>query len=221
MGVESFAELDRLRSCRKEPETIDWLSAHLKRGDILYDIGANVGAYSLVASTLADGGCVVYAFEPSYSSFGSLSRNILLNQCQDRVFPFAVALTSETRLTFLEFSSTSPGAALHTLRGQIAPNRHSLPAMGYRLDDFAECLGLPMPNLIKLDVDGYELDVLLGSNSVLSSTSLRSVLVEVDEADEGSRAVHLHLEERGFRLASVHPHNLSSVANRIYSRTTP
>src|SRR5262245_25440744 len=54
----------RLRSCYKEPETVEWIEKFVRENDVFYDIGANVGAYSLIASRFANGKATVYAFEP-------------------------------------------------------------------------------------------------------------------------------------------------------------
>src|SRR5687768_1401308 len=66
--VESPTELHaRLSSCAKEPETIAWLEQHLRDGDAFYDVGANVGAYSLVAAVNPREGVKVVAFEPGFA----------------------------------------------------------------------------------------------------------------------------------------------------------
>ena len=67
LTVKSNMELKtRSNSCKKEPETIDWLTDNLRDGDIFYDVGANVGAYSLVAASINDN-IKVYSFEPGES----------------------------------------------------------------------------------------------------------------------------------------------------------
>ena len=72
IACNSETELSiRARSCSKEPETIDWLKSYFKEDSVLYDIGANIGAYSLVAGKMNDSGRI-FSFEPGYSSFSSL-----------------------------------------------------------------------------------------------------------------------------------------------------
>jgi len=69
MNVDSDFEYQvRLKSCRKEPETVNWIETFFKEGQVLYDIGANIGAYTLVAASFFDGKLRVYAFEPAFQN---------------------------------------------------------------------------------------------------------------------------------------------------------
>src|SRR5215210_5569231 len=67
----------RLRPAAKEPWTVEWIEQNLRDGDVLWDIGANVGVYSLIAAKVASGARVV-AVEPGYATFASLCDNVLL-----------------------------------------------------------------------------------------------------------------------------------------------
>src|SRR6185436_17615377 len=75
----------RARACAKEPWTVRWLQEHVGRGEVLYYIGANVGAFSLIAA-IARGASVV-AFEPGYATFARLCENIQLNGCGEAIVP--------------------------------------------------------------------------------------------------------------------------------------
>src|SRR5574337_127189 len=67
----------RTKSCRKEPETIEWIENTIKPGDVVFDVGANIGAYSLVMAKSSNMGAKVYAFEPSWPTYIQLCRNII------------------------------------------------------------------------------------------------------------------------------------------------
>ena len=93
-----------------------WLNHIVGPGDVVYDIGANVGAYSLYAAKRLDSinpEGKVYAFEPAFSNFFSLCRNIELNHLHDVVVPFALAFGSGRYETYFFLRSTQAGAALH------------------------------------------------------------------------------------------------------------
>ncbi len=170
----------RLRSCAKEPWTVAWIERWLEPGETLYDVGANVGAYALVAAKVAPDARVV-AFEPGYASFASLCENILLNDAAETVHPLPVALGASTCLTLFNYRELDAGAALHSLGddgGFVAAYRQ--PVLSYRLDDLVATFGLRPPNHVKLDVDGAESDVLEGARDLLTSETLRSLMVEVD-----------------------------------------
>jgi FkbM family methyltransferase len=219
LSLHSVEELGRLKACHKEPETVSWLRMHMAPDMVFYDIGANVGAYSFVADAICEASGLVYAFEPSYSTFASLCKNVLLNKAQRRIIPLMFALGSETRLATLAFSSTAPGAAFHSIDVEINLERPALFVPGGRLDELVQIYRLRPPNLIKLDVDGNELDVLRGSTGLLGSSSISSILVEVDEADPSCTVIRDLLGHSGFVLGSRHPHgDQASVANHIYVR---
>lgn len=206
MVVHSTEQIKRLKACKKEPETVAWLEAQVQPGDVLYDIGANVGAYSLVAHAIAKGRCTIYAVEPSFSTFDALSRNVFLNHAQEAIFPIHVGLGERTELSRFSFSSILPGAALHNAR-DAGPNGNggatfAQSILSFRLDDLVTQFGLQPPTLLKVDVDGPELQVLRGARECLGRSSLRSVLIEIDEEDpEWPEALSI-LSDHGFRVAS-------------------
>jgi FkbM family methyltransferase len=182
LRVISKKERERLHSCAKEPFTIDWLHQWVRAGDVLYDIGANVGAYSLVAAKKPGGGARVFAFEPSYANVSSLCANIVLNGAADQITPLPFALSNANGMTVFGLRALEPGSARHTL-GDVesteGPTLYRQPVVTYRLDDLVERFGLPQPTHVKLDVDGGELGVLAGAARTLASPMLRSMLIEV------------------------------------------
>jgi FkbM family methyltransferase len=226
MVVESEAELPRLRSCFKEPETVAWIERFVRPGDVLFDIGANVGAYSLVADRATNGGCIVYAFEPSFSTFAQLSRNVALNGAEGRIIPILVALSDVNGLVTFNYSSIDPGAALHALgdsldsTGKPFQPVFSQPVLSYRMDDFITQFAVAPPNHIKLDVDGVELKVLRGASGVLANPLLRTVLVEVEPARPERSAIEELLGAHDFVVHGRYPHGptADSTTNLLFTR---
>jgi len=219
MVLESEAAIDRLNSCRKEPETVEWLEQFLEENDVFYDIGANVGAYSLCASA-SKAGVRAYAFEPAFATFEVLCRNILANHLQDRIFPFPAAFSEVTRVDLLEYSSYEPGAASHHWGKDAASKSSSkLPALNFRLDDFVALFGLAAPNFIKIDVDGYELAVLKGAERILDRTEVRLLLLEIDETRiEYNQEIEAFLSAKNFVRLEKRRHGESSVFNYLFTR---
>jgi FkbM family methyltransferase len=196
----------RLISVEKEPFTVDWIERFVRRGDVFYDIGANVGAYSLIAAKATGGDARVYAFEPSPSSFNELSRNVLLNECADSVVALPFALWSENETLSLTLNSAVPGAALHRLRhltGTAGAN--TIKILGVRLDDLVERFGLPAPNHVKIDTDGHELEVLRGAERTLARQEWRSIIVELDRAESArNQEIRKLLARSGFDGGILH-----------------
>jgi len=175
----------------KEPETIEWLRDNLRDGDVFYDVGANIGLYSLYAAKLRPA-CRVFAFEPESHNFGSLCGNLLLNRVEN-VTPCFFPLSSQETFAPLYVYDLRSGGALHSL-GRPSSLRDGPPllktgAIAATIDVLVSRHGLPAPNLVKLDVDGNEEQILDGAAAVLASRSLRSILVEVTLPDERKLAL--------------------------------
>jgi len=203
LRVTTKGELVRLRGCAKEPFTIQWIHSRIRAGEVLYDIGANVGVYSLVAAKKPGGGARVFAFEASYASVASLCENILLNDLGAQITPLPIALADATAMNVFSLRDLRAGAARHALGydpPEDGPTVYQQPVLMFALDDLIERFQLPLPAHIKLDVDGGELAVLRGAARTLTSPALRSMLVEVSTDQSG--AVTDLLEGHGLRLDS-------------------
>jgi len=214
MVVDSWIENDvRLFSSEKEPDTIEWLEKWFKPGDVFYDIGANVGAYSLVAFTYLNGKTKVFAFEPGFVTFPHLCKNIYLNNATGSIIPLPVALSDQTSLTSFHYQNLIPGGALHALGdpinhlGKLFEPVFTLSTISYKIDDFVRQFNLPIPNHIKIDVDGTEFRILKGAKITLSDPKLRSIMLEFNQEHEDSKNIGQLLEGHGLVLNSKHQEN--------------
>lgn len=212
----------------KEPETLKWIGT-FKEGDVLWDIGANVGVYSLYAAMK---GNTVLSFEPSPGNYYLLSRNIELNKLDNRISAYCVAFNDITKLDVFFMANTELGGALNSFGEatdwQGKPFTASLKQamVGFSVDDFIKNFDPPFPNHIKLDVDGIEEKILRGSKATLADNRLRSVLVELDtERREFCREVTALFEISGLRLLKKEHapefdnSKFSSVYNHIFARS--
>jgi FkbM family methyltransferase len=224
LHVDSIIEHEtRLHSCQKEPDTVQWIEDTMKPGDVFYDVGANVGAYSLVAAKCFAGEVKVYAFEPAFLNFSQLCRNLSLNNCQDTVFPLTVALSDQTTIGAFNYHDLVPGGSLHTFgeavdyTGQTFTPVFKQTMLSYRLDDLIDQFKIPKPTHIKIDVDGIEKAVLEGAINTLSDSSLRTVIVEL-EAGQGEREITELLLGCGLKLDSQHKRWTPGMLNCIFVR---
>ena len=201
--LSDASDSQRLFSCRKEPETVAWIEREMKPGAVLYDVGANVGAYSLIAGKLTDPSGRVIAFEPGYASFKTLCDNIFLNDLQVRILPLPIALSNKEGILTLNFSSLESGAAKHSV-SENADSQNALGILSAQLDWAVEHLDLPSPTMLKIDVDGGELGVLEGAHKTLRNPSLKTILIEVDHQEPGANRIIPCIETAGFALREKH-----------------
>jgi FkbM family methyltransferase len=184
-----------------------------EEGGVLYDIGANVGAYTLVAASL---GLEVVAFEPAPQNFAALHENLERNKLDSLVvtLPFVLG-DGAGKIEEFVMHEYARGATEGFFKGQqeMQGARKRFPYVS--LDECVRIFGLPHPTGIKLDVDGGERSVLEGSKGILRSPKLRSLLVETD----GSHRSYVinRLKTEGFELTSSHPRS-GGAENLIFWR---
>lgn len=195
LRLTSRQEFHRLSSCGKEPWTVRWIEEYVGPGDVLYDVGANVGAYTLLAAVAVPGTRVV-SFEPSPANFAALCANVELNSVSERVIPVPLALGDRPRSAPLDGDAAVPGSSPRV--GDAVPSKEATMVLVDRLDDVVRRFDLPTPNHLKLDVDGGELAVLAGGQRLLASDGLRSAMIELDRESSGD--VVDHLVGLGFKL---------------------
>lgn len=222
LQADSLIDLYRARACEKEPETVEWIETYVKKGDVFFDIGANIGAYSLVACAHCEGEITVLAFEPSFSSFYQLCRNIIVNNFHKSIMPYQIALSRKPGLLSFNYQSVEAGSADHWL-GADLPNTsmqfvYTQQLLVFSMDDLVREFDFPIPNHIKLDVDGAEVDVLCGAAETLRNNKLRSILVEVRDADGMSDRVDEILRTAGFYLVSKTDRGNNFTWNCVYAR---
>ena len=140
-----------------ESEKVKVFGKSIKEGNIVFDMGANVGYYSLLAADLVGPGGKVFAFEPLPSNFEYLRKNADINFCRN-IFLFEVAVSRENGLAFLTFTNS--------LQSGLAENGN-IKVKTISLDDWVESGKLPVPNVLKIDVEGAEFLVLEGALKIL------------------------------------------------------
>ena len=191
-----------LRLCQNEPDTIEWIN-NLPPGPItLWDIGANVGCYSLLAALRPD--VRVLAFEPAAASYRLLNENIELNAMDDRITALPVAFCAETKIDSLNMAVTNAGSSMHGFGievdqfGEAIDTRFRQGAISYSIDDFVRTYRPKLPTCIKIDVDGLEPDILRGGRDTLSSSTVRTVILEVEGNETRSRELVEMMSTLGF-----------------------
>ncbi|MAF11593.1 hypothetical protein CMK11_14180 [Candidatus Poribacteria bacterium] len=170
-------------------------------GGTYFDIGANLGYFSLVAACNRAAGAplVVHAFEPAPFYHELLRHNILSNRLSRIVRPHALAVaecSGEETLHLLDTNSSLEPTWAQETRGHAPLGTVAVRAAA--LDDLFDPADLLAPFMFKIDVEGAEMAALRGGERLLRSSEAAFVLVETHEDSEGQRAVLQLLTEWGY-----------------------
>jgi len=211
MKVSNAIELWRATTfSEKEPETVEWLADTITPESVFYDIGSNVGIYSLFALSIHPN-CQAVCFEPDALNFARLTENLYLNNFGRRSIAFAIGLSDETKLTRFHSSRFIVGKAENwcgdlNVRGDTSEKAAVVTGCPlFTLDRFlADQPDLPFPTHLKIDVDGPEVKILKGAATTLRNPKLKHILVELFE-DEETEVTEL-LSSFGFKKIIMKSH---------------
>jgi FkbM family methyltransferase len=166
------------------------LKAALRPGMCFFDIGANIGYYSIVAAARCGR---VYAFEPVPKLFETLQENIALNPRFD-ISPIPIALARYTRPTTF-FVVDDPGnQGLSSLNE--SPGAQPIRIQAQSLDDFVTKQRVDRIDLMKVDVEGAEVQVFQGGTEALGSEAAPDIIFECHPG----AASHETLRSFGYRI---------------------
>ena len=185
----------------KEPCTLEWI-AGFGAADVLVDVGANVGMYTVWAAKTR--GVRVFAFEPESQNYGLLNRNLMLNGLGEQVKAYCLAISDRPGYSELHLASLDVGTSCHQLGEKVdfnhrpATPKFSQGCVAARLDDLVRDGVVPEPDHVKIDVDGFEPKVIAGAEKLLRGTKLRSLLIEVNQNLPDHMAMVRELNGLGF-----------------------
>jgi len=179
-----------------------------RKGYIIFDVGAYVGHYSLIATYL---GAQVYAFEPIESNYRKLLYHIHVNKelLSGVVIPIKVALGSFNGEVFMQISN----ATSHIVEGsesygkyELLPEKKSLEKVSIMtLDKFVEEHSIRQINILKIDVEGYEFEVLKGARKSIVSGRIHMILSANYHFAEEDTLVSKFLEEHSYKKILTTP----------------
>lgn len=184
--------------------------ACVRPGDVVWDVGANVGLYTVKFAAHVGGEGQVFAFEPSPANQERLAGAVAALP-NVRVLPLALG-DRDGAMRFAQ-GDDALGATSRLL--DAAAKEEGIEVRVARGDSLVRAGEVPAPNVVKADTEGFELDVLLGLGDVLRSPALRALCIEVHfglmnerGVPDGPRRIERMLADAGFRRRWTDPSHL-------------
>jgi FkbM family methyltransferase len=202
-----------------EFEDMSFLLHFLRPNDLFVDIGANVGAYSILASAEIKASTI--AIEPIPSTFSILRQNISLNEIENKTKAFNIGLGSKSQKLF--FTKSLDTVNHVDYENGVDTIKIEVKALDYIL------LNEPSPTLLKIDVEGFETEVLLGAENTLKDKTLKAIIIELNGSGKkysfDDIEIHIKLLNHGFKPFRYNPKQKNlieietfSINNTIYIR---
>ncbi len=178
-----------------EPAVQHAVAAYFRPGKIIYDVGGGIGFYALAA---VRSGARVFTFEPDPTNFACIESNARVNGLADRLDLLRAAAFSRTGTMLMEPSDRRHGHG-HAHAKEIWDSKSAdvFEAPCTTLDDFARAH--PLPDLVKIDVEGCEAEVLKGADWLLREVR-PAILCEVHDAGLAQEAEQL-IASRGYAIS--------------------
>jgi len=206
----------------EEEEIIRWIDS-FDKDDIFYDIGANVGNYSLYAAKTK--GIKVYAFEPEINNVQLLYANLYKNGLSQQCVPLPLACDRETKIKPFYIREFTKGGAINSIgrKSIFLENDKDLfiqDTLCMKVDDAVRLLNIPLPMKVKIDVDTNELNVIEGMDKTLDQ--VKEIYIELfAHFEEHKKVIHI-LEQKGFFIfktsKSKAPTKFEDTSNYIFKR---
>jgi FkbM family methyltransferase len=193
----------------------------LRPGDLFADVGANVGSYTILAAGASGADCA--SFEPSPVTFAHLLDNIRLNHLESKVTAKNIGIGASAGV--LAFTS-----GLDTVNHIVAEHEIVSNAIEVPVEPLDAVLSGSLLTIMKIDVEGFETEVLNGAGHTMAGSSLLAVIMELNGSglrygyDE--EKIHRRMRDWGFKPARYEPvertivirDSRSTVGNTLYVR---
>lgn len=174
MAVTTYPEFERFYDLKSEKEILEDILDEIADDDVFYDIGANVGLYSCFVGSKSPEGSV-YSFEPHPVNVDALKKNFQLNDVSGTIFQ--MALSDEEGTFELSSEGSKAGLGEHSL--DTTQSESTVPVTVRQLDSLRTEHDIPVPTIIKIDVEGAELNVIKGATETLSKPNCKTIYCEI------------------------------------------
>jgi len=167
---------------------LEWIDSFEKKDNLIFwDIGANIGLYSIYNS-LKHPKTTTIAFEPSSSNLRVLTRNISINNLEKNIKLVPLPLTNKDNIfqemnegNFIEGGALNSFGEKFNFEGKEFNPTMKYSLLGTTMNYFIENSILDIPDYIKIDVDGIEHFILEGGDKFLNNQKVKSLSIEINE----------------------------------------
>ena len=192
-----------------EPLTIEWIES-FGNDSVFYDIGSNIGGFSFIASHIKN--IKVFSFEPNFENFYAHLSAVKKNKIKN-IFPLNLALNNINEFNYFKYDNThagSKGTFGEELKSQMLKSQYSNPfkrgislevgILGVSLDSLIYNFNMPIPNYVKIDVDGNDLLVLSGAKRLLNEPNLKEIFIEIDDKIYQNNEIETFMQKYNFNV---------------------
>jgi FkbM family methyltransferase len=183
-----------------EFEDMAFILHSLRPGDLFADVGANVGSYTILAAGASGADCV--SFEPSPATFRHLLDNIRLNDLESKVTARNIGLGASS-------GSLAFTTGLDTVNHVVAEHEAVANAIEVPVEPLDEVLSGSALTIMKIDVEGFETEVLNGASQTMQQSSLLAVVMELNGSGHrygyDEEKIHQRMARWGFTVARYDP----------------
>ena len=217
-NYEYFCRLERGDFTPGREDAIASLFAPIK-GDVVVDVGAHIGRYTITSSKRVGPNGKVIAIEAAPDNFDILNRNVQLNRLNNVVLLNCAAYSTQTRLKLYEPSAD--GSIYNTIMpSRAGRNGNYVEVNAGTLDSILDANGISKVDWIKIDVEGAEFEVLKGSVNTLANNADLALLIEVHNILDDNHYPNIakFLDSYGFKVHHEHVYYSGKERHVIFQR---
>ena len=192
---------------------------NINTGDTIIDVGAHIGEYTLLGAKLVGDKGLIISVEPDHDSVISLKKNIILNNFKNYlILEKAVGEKIETKSLYKVNEED--------VYGYLDPYVENKKLKKYSeievttIDDIVLSNNLNIINLLKIDVEGFEYEVLLGCNDTLKKNKIKKIIIELHPSylqskGDNEELIHTFLKEHGFETKKIQEKITAGVSRNV------
>jgi len=190
-GEYVFERISESNTFYEQPLLKKWF---LNDSATIYDIGANIGNHAVYFAKYSNN-AQIFAFEPMPVNFVCLEKNIADNGLSEKIKAYSVAIGEKEETAVMGLLQENNFGTASVLKNEFASGEDAVAVNIVTIDS----LNLPAPDFVKIDTEGFELNVLRGMRNTLSSTTKKIVIwTELDK--ETSEELYEFMNELGFGI---------------------